>query len=67
MFFQMEFFRLFLGKARPTRKETGQAEDHPFIHSKLHLMFFQMEFFLGFSSEKPDLSEKKPGKQKIIR
>ena len=29
MFFQMEFFRLFLGKARPSRKETGQAEDHP--------------------------------------
>ena len=29
-------------------------------------MFFQMEFFLGFSSEKPDLPEKKPGKQ-IIR
>lgn len=30
-------------------------------------MFFQMEFFLGFSEEKPALPEKKPGKQKIIR
>ena len=66
MFFQMEFFRLFLGKARPPRKETGQAEDHPLIHSKLHLMLFRWSFS-GFSSEKPALPEKKPGKQKIIR
>ena len=63
----MEFFRLFLGKVRPPRKETRKAENHSFIHSKLHLIFFQMEFFLGFSSEKPALPEKKPGKQKIIR
>ncbi|MDY2713109.1 MAG: hypothetical protein SOV73_07250, partial [Candidatus Faecivivens sp.] len=61
-----EFLRLLLGKARPPRKEIGQVEDHSFIHSKLHRIFFQMEFFLGFSSEKPALPEKKSSKQ-IIR